>query len=153
MAIGVHSGDQHTYRHDLESFFWLLLYLCTYYPGPDKNPLTSRAKLVINDVEGKTIFQSIEQMDMAITADVKSMAVAKEGFKKTLARTHPKMREMFGDLLMGWRDILFPLDTIREMLVTGTPRDANDLYDRMLATLEQQIPAIKMKEENLQEWN
>jgi len=157
MAIGVHSGDQHTYRHDLESFFWLLLYLCTYRPGPDNNPLTHHAKLVINDVvEDKTIFQTIERvgMDMRTTVMLKTAAVRKEEFEeRTLAKTHPAMREMFGDLLMSWRDILFPLGRVKDKTLTDTPCDANDLYDRMLGTLEQQVPAVKLKEENLQGWN
>ncbi|KAF8417791.1 hypothetical protein EV426DRAFT_621756 [Tirmania nivea] len=48
MAIGVHYGHLHTYRHDLESFFWLLLYLCIYCSGPDNDPFTSCAKLKVH---------------------------------------------------------------------------------------------------------
>lgn len=36
MAIRALMGDQHTFTHDLESFFWVLLWICIHYhPGPD----------------------------------------------------------------------------------------------------------------------
>ncbi|KAL7791912.1 hypothetical protein V8C37DRAFT_381731 [Trichoderma ceciliae] len=34
MAIGVLFGEQHTYMHDLESFFWVLFWICVHYEGP-----------------------------------------------------------------------------------------------------------------------
>ncbi|OAA34974.1 serine/threonine-protein kinase Sgk2 [Metarhizium rileyi] len=37
MAIGVLLGDQHSFMHDLESFFWVLFWICIYYNGPDDN--------------------------------------------------------------------------------------------------------------------
>ncbi|KAF8417794.1 hypothetical protein EV426DRAFT_540173 [Tirmania nivea] len=153
MAIGVHYGHLHTYRHDLESFFWLLLYLCMYCPGPDNDPLTSRAKLKVHGLQ-ETLFQTIAKLRDNIAAALKRDAVRKEEFEEqTLAYTHPHMREMFGALLMNWRDILFPLDPVKDKTLTGTPDDENDLYDRMLAALEQQIPAVKMKEDNLRGWD
>ncbi|WVO17644.1 hypothetical protein L204_105341 [Cryptococcus depauperatus] len=36
MAIGAHLGDEHSFMHDLESFFWVLFWICTYYDGPGK---------------------------------------------------------------------------------------------------------------------
>ncbi|KAL7938254.1 hypothetical protein V8C35DRAFT_291397 [Trichoderma chlorosporum] len=34
MAIGALLGEQHSYMHDLESFFWVLLWICIHYNGP-----------------------------------------------------------------------------------------------------------------------
>ncbi|RFU72772.1 serine threonine- kinase sgk2 [Trichoderma arundinaceum] len=34
MAIGVLYGEQHSYIHDLESFFWVLYWICVHYDGP-----------------------------------------------------------------------------------------------------------------------
>lgn len=34
MAIGVLLGEQHSFRHDLESFFWVLFWICIHYDGP-----------------------------------------------------------------------------------------------------------------------
>lgn len=36
MAIGVLQGKQHSFMHDLESFFWVLFWICIHYNGPDE---------------------------------------------------------------------------------------------------------------------
>ncbi|KAI9805204.1 MAG: hypothetical protein M1825_001040 [Sarcosagium campestre] len=36
MAIGALDGEQHTFMHDLESFFWVLLWICAHYTGPGR---------------------------------------------------------------------------------------------------------------------
>ncbi|KAG6081413.1 hypothetical protein E4U16_007512 [Claviceps sp. LM84 group G4] len=36
MAIGLLEGAEHTFMHDLESFFWVLFWLCIQYEGPGK---------------------------------------------------------------------------------------------------------------------
>ncbi|KAB8069840.1 hypothetical protein BDV29DRAFT_182013 [Aspergillus leporis] len=36
MAIGLLLGEQHSFRHDLESFFWVLFWICIHYDGPNK---------------------------------------------------------------------------------------------------------------------
>ncbi|KAH7201228.1 hypothetical protein DER44DRAFT_748366 [Fusarium oxysporum] len=37
MAIGALLGEQHSFMHDLESFFWVLFWICIHYDGPDKD--------------------------------------------------------------------------------------------------------------------
>jgi serine/threonine protein kinase len=37
MAIGALLGEQHSFMHDLESFFWVLFWICIHYNGPAKN--------------------------------------------------------------------------------------------------------------------
>ena len=34
MAIGILLGEQHSFMHDLESFFWVLFWICIHYDGP-----------------------------------------------------------------------------------------------------------------------
>lgn len=34
MAIGLLQGEEHSFMHDLESFFWVLYLICMYYDGP-----------------------------------------------------------------------------------------------------------------------
>ncbi|KAK8048254.1 Protein kinase-like domain [Apiospora phragmitis] len=36
MAIGALLGEQHSFMHDLESFFWVLFWICIHYSGPGK---------------------------------------------------------------------------------------------------------------------
>ncbi|KAH7237825.1 hypothetical protein B0J15DRAFT_553838, partial [Fusarium solani] len=37
MAIGALLGEQHSFMHDLESFFWVLFWICIHYNGPGEN--------------------------------------------------------------------------------------------------------------------
>jgi hypothetical protein len=36
MSIGVLLGEQHSFMHDLESFFWVLFWICIHYDGPHR---------------------------------------------------------------------------------------------------------------------
>jgi len=36
MAIGVLLGEKHSFRHNLESFFWVLFWIYIYYKGLNK---------------------------------------------------------------------------------------------------------------------
>ena len=36
MAIGVLLGEKHSFMHDLESFFWVLFWICIHYNGPNE---------------------------------------------------------------------------------------------------------------------
>ncbi|KKZ65096.1 hypothetical protein EMCG_01336 [[Emmonsia] crescens] len=42
MAIGVLYGEKHSYMHDLESFFWVLFWICIHYDGPGKGRVVER---------------------------------------------------------------------------------------------------------------
>jgi serine/threonine protein kinase len=37
MAIGALLGEHHSFMHDLESFFWVLFWICVHYDGPDES--------------------------------------------------------------------------------------------------------------------
>ncbi|KAJ2891330.1 hypothetical protein MKZ38_000561 [Zalerion maritima] len=37
MVIGALLGEQHSFMHDLESFFWVLFWICIHYNGPGKD--------------------------------------------------------------------------------------------------------------------
>ncbi|OTB13531.1 hypothetical protein K445DRAFT_320070 [Daldinia sp. EC12] len=41
MAIGVLRGRQHSFEHDLESFFWVLFWICIHYNGPKEERVVS----------------------------------------------------------------------------------------------------------------
>jgi Fungal protein kinase len=36
MAIGLLYGEKHSFMHDLESFFWVIFWICIYYNGPNE---------------------------------------------------------------------------------------------------------------------
>ncbi|CAI6088586.1 unnamed protein product, partial [Clonostachys chloroleuca] len=37
MAIGALLGEQYSFMHDLELFFWVVFWLCIHYSGPDQS--------------------------------------------------------------------------------------------------------------------
>jgi hypothetical protein len=44
MAIGALLGEQHTFMHDLESFFWVLFWTCIHYDAQGKATLYLEAQ-------------------------------------------------------------------------------------------------------------
>lgn len=42
MAIGALLGEQHSFMHDLESFFWVLFWICVHYEGPGQERVVPR---------------------------------------------------------------------------------------------------------------
>lgn len=42
MAIGVLYGEKHCFMHDLESFFWVLFWICIHCDGPGKRSIVER---------------------------------------------------------------------------------------------------------------
>ncbi|KAI5456214.1 kinase-like domain-containing protein, partial [Mariannaea sp. PMI_226] len=42
MAIGALLGGQHSFMHDLESFFWVLFWICIHYNGPAEEKVVLR---------------------------------------------------------------------------------------------------------------
>lgn len=42
MAIGALLGEQHSFMHDLESFFWVLFWICIHCDGPGEGKVVAR---------------------------------------------------------------------------------------------------------------
>jgi serine/threonine protein kinase len=66
MAIGVLLGEQHSFMHDLESFFWVLFWICVHCDGPDKHRVMPQ-------------FEDWNFVDTARLATLKTGQVADEG--------------------------------------------------------------------------
>ena len=45
MAIGALRGEPHSFMHDLESFFWVLFWLCIHYEGRNERGEVQRRKV------------------------------------------------------------------------------------------------------------
>ncbi|OJD21394.1 hypothetical protein ACJ73_07263 [Blastomyces percursus] len=67
MAIGVLLGEKHSFMHDLESFFWVLFWICVHYSGPNTSRVVER-------------FEKWNFMDTEELADMK-IGVISEGDK------------------------------------------------------------------------
>ncbi|RSL42383.1 hypothetical protein CEP54_015501 [Fusarium duplospermum] len=116
MAIGALLGEQHSFMHDLESFFWVLLWICIHYNGPGENRVVQE-------------FDKWNYVDMKELAKLKLGTVAKEGiFLETISDNFTQHYEPLIPLLNGLRKLVFPRDkpweredeklysTIREIL-------------------------------------
>ncbi|KAK0621805.1 serine/threonine-protein kinase Sgk2 [Bombardia bombarda] len=66
MAIGALLGEQHSFMHDLESFFWVLFWICIHYDAQGKDM-------------GPTEFDSWNYISMELLAKEKKGQVSHEG--------------------------------------------------------------------------
>ncbi|KAI9780107.1 MAG: hypothetical protein M1816_003162, partial [Peltula sp. TS41687] len=117
MAIDALRGDPHSFMHDLESFFWVLFWICIYYEGPNK--------------ERKPIemFEEWNYQSPEIVADLKWALVQPKNFKARLSHyTTDYCRPMIPLVTKLWEEV-FPQGRNYEY-------EDKTLYDRMKAVLE-----------------
>lgn len=43
MAIGALLGEQHSFMHDLESFFWVMFWICIHCKGPSETRIVAQS--------------------------------------------------------------------------------------------------------------
>jgi hypothetical protein len=139
MAVGVLYGMPHTYRHDLESFFFVLLWICTYYTGSECRRRSSPP--------ADTLFDACysEHDEPAGTAEKKLGFVDKPGtFERwVIARMEEDIRNVFAPVLRRWRDLLFPLGYDPEDIAAEEIEgDGEEMYGNVLAVLEEGIEAL-----------
>jgi Fungal protein kinase len=124
MAIEVLEGKAHTYRHDLESFFYVFLWVIIRY-GQEEGmglPKTSRLRRYAGTYED--------------IAEIKGRHMDKKHFRGILEEFPPKfggLKELGEEL----RRALFPIR--EESLFTGTYRDPDKLYTPMIDAFERAI--------------
>ncbi|KAL8747174.1 MAG: hypothetical protein Q9190_000914 [Brigantiaea leucoxantha] len=130
MAIQVLQDIDHTYRHDLESFFYVLLWICAHHAN--KQPVESILRWWYSGS-----FETI--------ANNKEYAMSVSGFEKVL-REFPTTFENLKPLCNEIRDILFPI-LQRGVLFTGTPTGPpEELYDPIIAAFENSIEAYSQNQ-------
>ncbi|KAM5440864.1 hypothetical protein MferCBS31731_004003 [Microsporum ferrugineum] len=118
MAIGVLLGDeQHSFMHDLESFFWVLFWICIHYEGPTE----SKA----NDLFEKWNFMDTEEL-----AKMKLGTVTKEAiFMKTAMSNFTPYYQSLIPHVNRLRREVFPADKPWE-------KEDRELYSRMKKVLQ-----------------
>ncbi|TGO43961.1 hypothetical protein BCON_0689g00010 [Botryotinia convoluta] len=140
MAIEVLEGNGHTYRHDLESFFYVFLWMCIRYgyedTGRQKPSKVMRAKTNI-----------LRGWYTGIYADIAQNKVGnmdKNRFEKIIVEFAPKF-ENLKPLARELRYILFP---IRDgAIFTGTFHDHSIMYDGMIKAFNNAIRSIQNEEQ------
>jgi len=121
MAIEVLEGKPHTYRHDLESLFYVFLWVIISH-GLTHVPSTSHLRKWYRG-------------SYADIADAKSVRMEKRGFTVILDEFLPEFEGLKG-LARRIRDILFPYV---DGLFTGTYQDPDKLYQPMIEAFEKEI--------------
>ncbi|KAG6131201.1 hypothetical protein E4U12_003842 [Claviceps purpurea] len=124
MAIGLLEGAEHTFMHDLESFFWVLFWICIQYEGPGKAIEPTR-------------YESWDYLpDMAL-ACLKSGVICDYKFSKP---------EKLG-FTPYYQPLIPHVDRLRKVVFPGgDPRDKPfpELYSKMINVLReaQKDPAV-----------
>ena len=73
MAIGAFLGEQHSFIHNLESFFWVLFWIYIHYDGPGKDVGPTEFDSWNYESDGKLVRSKKDMIDdeddFFITAD------------------------------------------------------------------------------------
>jgi hypothetical protein len=140
MAIEVLEGNGHTYRHDLESFFYVFLWMCVRYgyEGMGRQKLNKLMRPKTNILRGWYTGTYTE------IANTKQGHMVKNRFEKIIAEFAPKF-ENLKPLARELRSILFP---IRDGdIFTGTFHDSDIMYDGMIMAFNTAIDRLGKEEQ------
>lgn len=130
MAIEVLLGVSHTYRHDLEAFFYVLLWLC------------SRRGWALTDTKPKhrSILSHWYTGTYGDIARGKRGDMIKKGLEDLLQQFPPSF-EVVKPLCRRLRGILFPM--CDGDLFTGTPLDPENLYGPIMKAFDDGLKEIQ----------
>ncbi|KAH8435190.1 protein kinase family protein [Aspergillus melleus] len=102
MAIGALQGDQHSFMHDLESFFWVFFWICIHYKGPGESRIVER-------------FEKWNYVDTEELAELKKGQVSHEGdFMKTTSQYFTAYYQPLIPWIKRLRNVVFPNGKRRE---------------------------------------
>jgi serine/threonine protein kinase len=140
MAIEVLEGKGHTYRHDLESFFYVFVWMCIRYgyggTGRQNPKKVMRPKTNILRGWYTGMYTEI--------ANTKQGHVVKNRFENVIAEFAPEF-ENLKPLARELRSVLFP---IRDGdIFTGTFHDHSIMYDGMIEAFDRAITSLRKEEQ------
>ncbi|ORY57479.1 serine/threonine-protein kinase Sgk2 [Pseudomassariella vexata] len=134
MAVEVLRKTDHTYRHDLESFFYVLLWMCARqswnngFGGVEKPPKES-------------LFRKWEIGSFRDIARIKAGDMTVDGLEVIMGE-FPKALDDVKALCLKIRKILFPLDK-DERMSFGTPAgDPDQVYGPIIAAYDEAISKL-----------
>jgi hypothetical protein len=134
MAIEVLLGINHTYRHDLESFFYVLLWMCARQAWT--NGLGEEQKRPQYSLLNKWETGSFKDV-----AEAKEGQMAVSGLERIMGE-FPQALDVVKPLCVRMRNILFPFDQDTRMII-GTPAgDPDQLYKPIIAAFDDAISEL-----------
>ncbi|KAL6807586.1 hypothetical protein GGI42DRAFT_351039 [Trichoderma sp. SZMC 28013] len=120
MAVGALLGKQHSFMHDLESFFWVLFWLCIHSNGPDR--------------KGRVV-PEFDQWNFASTEGLAKLKMGTVGteeiFMRTVSENSTPYHQRLIPLLSELRVIVFPNGHFWD-------REDEALYGRMRGALQRE---------------
>ena len=121
MAIGALRNEKHSFMHDLESFFWVLFWLCIHVEGPNKD-----GKIKVRIVRKYETWNYLSTEDLA---DFKAGLVATEKrFRKATMDFTPQFASLIPCVQELWKYV-FPNGQEWE-------KENKELYSQMRGVLE-----------------
>ncbi|KAK3984848.1 hypothetical protein QBC44DRAFT_345753 [Cladorrhinum sp. PSN332] len=123
MAIRALLGEQHSFMHDLESFFWVLFWICIHCDGPG---------------EGKVVAQ-FDKWNYADTEELAKLKLGTVSDEDIFCKT---MEEFFTEY---YRPLLPWVNKLRKAVFPGGrrwKREDSGLYTRMREILEEARKAV-----------
>ncbi|KAF8244626.1 hypothetical protein K440DRAFT_663372 [Wilcoxina mikolae CBS 423.85] len=156
MSVGVLAGNPHTFRHDLESFFYVAIWIGTYFTGPPGAPRKQRPQDTIFDA---CMGIRLTEPEVQIARVKFAMCAAKNTFRKQVVmKMDDEMQKVWMPVLMQWRECLFPpgyeIDEVEEEVVVDGEkgkgktmeeerREEDRLYDAMMDALDMQVVRLE----------
>ncbi|XMA19891.1 hypothetical protein WAI453_012682 [Rhynchosporium graminicola] len=139
MAIEVLEGKGHTYRHDLESFFYVFIWMCIRngFEGTGRQKVNKGMRTKINILRGwyTGIYTEI--------ANTKQGHVGKNRFENVIAEFSPR----FENLKLLARELRSALFLIRDGdIFTGTFHDNDIIYDGMIDAFSRGIDRLRRED-------
>lgn len=118
MAIGALLGEQHSFMHDLESFFWVLFWICIHCDGPGEGTVVAQ-------------FDKWNYADTEELAQLKKGQISDEGdFIKAVEKNFTPYYKPMVPWVNKLRKVVFPNGRRWE-------REDSGLYTRMRGILEE----------------
>ncbi|KAG8664855.1 uncharacterized protein FPOAC1_013635 [Fusarium poae] len=118
MAIGALLGEQHSFMHDLESFFWVLFWICIHYDGPNKP-------------------KAVPRFDKWNFMDTEELAISKTGVFSNEGDFH---RIVDGNFTSYYQSLIPWINRLRKAVFPNGrrwERQDSELYTRMREILQE----------------
>jgi len=127
MAIGALAGETHSFMHDLESFFWVLFWICIHYTGP------KGANRVVPRFENWN-FLTVEEL-----------AIMKQG---TISNEELFLRTMIASVTPYFQPLIPYIEELRTIVFPndkGWKMEDEGLYERMRGVLREAMMDPKVR--------
>lgn len=127
MAVGLLLGEFHTCIHDLESFFWVFIWICVHYTSPEKAVVVPA-------------FEQWNYIDDAPLALIKKGIISdRSDFSTQIKKDFQVSYNSLHGCATHWRDIMFPGGNRLKTEETN----AEVLHKKLLEMLREEVEKLK----------